>query len=134
MTGSAAMQDFAVHQMNQLLTTLAFQVRRAATRPGAKEIHDVRVSIRRFSQGLALFSQLLPKRAIKKIKRRLKRMMQVTSEIRNRDIALEFVHGSQHAILQQRLETERASYQREFSDMVRHWNSGEFSAKWRNDL
>ena len=128
------MQDYAVGQMNQLLTTLAFQVHRASARPGPKEIHDLRVSIRRFSQGLLLFSRLLPKRTIKKISRRLKRMMQVTSEIRNRDIAIEFVGGTQHAGHRQRLEEERTTYQREFSDLLRRWNARDFSAKWRSDL
>ena len=42
------MHDYAIEQMNRLLTTLAFQVHRAAKKPGPDEIHDLRVSIRRF--------------------------------------------------------------------------------------
>ena len=60
MTGKGSMHDYAVEQMNRLLTTLAFQVHRAAKKAGPDEIHDLRVSIRRFSQGLELFSDSSP--------------------------------------------------------------------------
>jgi len=52
--------DYATDRVNHLLTTLVFQIHRAAKRPGPAEIHDVRVSIRRFSQGVELFDSFLP--------------------------------------------------------------------------
>src|ERR1700724_18908 len=96
MKGSGGIHDYAIEQMNHLLTRLAFQVHRASKTPGPDEIHDLRVSIRRFSQGLLLFSDFFPKWEEKKIKKLLKRMMRVTSEIRNRDIPLEFLVKHQH--------------------------------------
>ena len=133
------MHDYAVEQMNRLLTTLAFQVHSAAKKPGPDEIHDLRVSIRRFSQGLQLFADFFPKWEIKKIRRMLKRMMQVTSSIRDRDITLEFLAGSQaasalHGTHRPRLAKERGAYQRQFAEMVRRWSAHDFSAKWRNGL
>lgn len=128
------MHDYVLEQMNRLLTTLAFQIHRAAKKPGADEIHDLRVSIRRFSQGLLLFTQFFPKWEVKKIKRMLKRMMQLTSEIRNRDIALEFLADLNASAHQRRLERERLQYQRRFEQMVRRWSARDFSAKWRNRL
>lgn len=128
------MNDYVVEQMNRLLTTLAFQIHRAAKKPGADEIHDLRVSIRRFNQGLLLFAEFFPKWEVKKIKRMLKRMMQVTSEIRNRDIALEYLAGLNASAHQRRLERERMQSQRRFAEMVRRWSSRDFSAKWRNRL
>ena len=128
------MNDYVVEQMNRLLTTLAFQIHRAAKKPGADEIHDLRVSIRRFTQGLLLFAEFFPKWEAKKIKRMLKRMMQLTSEIRNRDIALEYLTGLNASTHQRRLERERVEYQRRFAEMVRRWSSRDFSAKWRNRL
>ena len=127
-------KDFAVDQMNGLLTRLAFQVHRAAKKPGADEIHDLRVSIRRFSQGLLLFTDFFPKWEVKKIKRTLKRMMQLTSEIRNRDIALEYVNGANEASHRRRLEKERLQYQKQFAEMVRRWSARDFSTKWRIGL
>ncbi len=133
------MHDYAIEQMNRLLTTLAFQVHRAAKKPGPDEIHDLRVSIRRFTQGLQLFSDFFPKWEVKKIHRMLKRMMRLTSSIRDRDITLEFLTQLQPASSQQsahrpRLAKERNAYQRQFGEMVRRWSAHDFSAKWRNGL
>jgi CHAD domain-containing protein len=133
------MHDYAIEQMNRLLTTLAFQVHRAAKKPGPEEIHDLRVSIRRFSQGLQLFADFFPKWEVKKIRRMLKRMMRLTSSIRDRDIALEFLAESEpassnHGVHHPRLAKERSAYQRRFAEMVRRWSAHDFSAKWRNGL
>lgn len=134
MKAAAGIQDYAVEQMNRLLTNLAFQIHRAAQRPGPDEIHDLRVSIRRFLQGLLLFTDFFPKWEVKKIKRMLKRMMELTSQIRNRDIALEFLAESDGALHSSRLQKERTQYQRQFEEMVQRWNARDFSAKWRSRL
>jgi CHAD domain-containing protein len=130
----AGIQDYVIERMNRLLTTLAFQVHRAAKKPGAEEIHDLRVSIRRFLQGLLLFTEMFPNWEVKKIKRMLKRMMQLTSEIRNRDIALEYLATETGRAHCERLQKERSVFQRRFAEMVRRWNARDFSAKWRNGL
>jgi len=134
MTAQSTLQDYAVEQMNNLLTRLAFQVHRAARKPGADEIHDLRVSVRRFSQALEFFGAFFPKPEVKKIRRMLKRMMQLTSSIRDRDITLEFLKETGHVGHRPRLEKERSAYQRQFSEMLRRWSSRNFSAKWRNGL
>ena len=77
----------------------------------------------------------------------LKRMMRLTSSIRDRDITLEFLAESQHTSPQHissrprrhhthrpRLARERSTYQRQFAEMVRRWSARDFSAKWRNGL
>jgi len=133
-TGQSNIRDYAIEQMNLLLTRLAFQVHRAAQMPGPDEVHDVRVSIRRFSQGLLIFADLLPPAEVKKIRKRLKGMMQVTSQIRNRDIALEFLIQKKHTAHLARFRKERADYQRQFLDLARRWSARDFSAKWRNRL
>jgi CHAD domain-containing protein len=128
------MHDYVLEQMNRLLTTLAFQVHRAAQKPGPVEIHDLRVSIRRFSQGLQLFSDFFPKWEVKKIRRLLKRMMRLTSSIRDHDIALEFLTELEHTAHRPRLTRERRVFQRQFAQMVRRWSARDFSAKWRTGL
>ncbi len=134
MTSKTSIHDYAVEQMNRLLTTLAYQVHRAAKKPGPDEIHDLRVSVRRFSQGLELFADFFPKWEIKKIRRMLKRVMRVTSDIRDRDITLEFLAEAGHVTHRPRLEKERGAYQRQFSEMLRRWSAQDFSAKWRSGL
>jgi CHAD domain-containing protein len=123
-----------MEQMNHLLTNLAFQVHRAGKLPGPDEIHDVRVSIRRFAQGLILYAGFFPKWEVKKVRKRLRRMMRLTSEIRNRDIALEFLDALQQVKHRPRLVRERLAFQRQFAQMVARWTGRDFSAKWRNSL
>lgn len=134
MTGNSPIREYAIEQMNQLLTSLAFQVHRAGKLPGPDEIHDVRVSIRRFAQGLILYAGFFPKWEVKKVRKRLKRMMHLTSEIRNRDIALEFLDALKEVHHRRHLVTERLALQREFTRMVTRWTGRDFSSKWRNDL
>jgi len=131
---AAGIEDYAVSQLDRLLTVLASQVRRAAKNPGPAEIHDLRVSIRRLSQGVLLFGGLFPGWDSKEILKTLKSMMRLTSEVRNRDIALEFLGTSEHAAHRRRLEKERSAYQRQFSLMVRRWSEHDYSTKWRGSL
>jgi len=134
MRGSVPVRDYAFEQMNRLLTTLAFRVHQAAKNHGADEIHDLRVSIRRFSQGLRVFGDFFPKQEVKKIKKLLKRMMRLTSEIRNRDITLEYLAEMKHTTHQQRLVQEREDLTRDFAQMIVRWSARDFSAKWRSGL
>jgi len=134
MTAARPIRDYAIDQVNHLLTRLAFQVHRAAKQPIPDEIHDLRVGIRRFSQGLEVFEDFFPPWEVKKVKKRLKRMMKLTSQIRDRDITLEFLAEMKHTTHRQRFEGERATYEREFSEMVRRWTARDFSAKWRTGL
>jgi CHAD domain-containing protein len=134
MTSATPIRDYAIDQVNHLLTRFAFQVHRAAKHPGPDEIHDLRVGIRRFSKGLDVFVDFFPPWEVKKVKKRLKRMMKVTSQIRDRDITLEFLADVKHTTHRPRFERERAAYEREFSEMVRRWSARDFSAKWRTGL
>ena len=134
MSAREAIQHYAAEQMNHLLTTLAFQIHRAAKRPGPDEIHDVRVSIRRFSQGLELFRGFYSKGQVRKIERRLRRMIKLTNEIRDRDIGLQYLARCKKNVLRRRLVRERLQYQREFAEMVQGWTARDFPAKWRVGL
>src|SRR5437868_4934156 len=134
MSGRPGIREFALDQMNRLLTRLAFQVHRAAKTPGPDEIHDVRVSIRRFSQGLTLFADFFPPGDAKKIRRRLKRMMRLTSALRDRDIALDLLTRWKIVKRRPRLVKERLALQREFSALANRWSARDFSAKWRSGL
>jgi CHAD domain-containing protein len=134
MTAGPSIRDYAIEQMSHLLTKLAFEVHRAAKHPGPDEIHDLRVAMRRFSQGLSVFSDFVPTRKAKKVKKRLKRLMRLTSQIRDRDITLEFLADVKHTTHLRRFERERAACQREFSEIVGRWSGLDFSAKWRTGL
>src|SRR5258708_38429642 len=91
------MDQFASAQALRLLGKLAFQVRHAARRPNAEAIHDLRVSIRRFSQCIREFRQFFPRHQAKKILKQLERVMDLAAEMRNRDIAIEMCGGDGHS-------------------------------------
>jgi len=82
---------YANEQISARLGTLVYQVHAAAAQPKADTIHDLRVAIRRFLQSLEVFSSLLPKPAVKKIRKRLRRILNLSAAIRDRDIALELL-------------------------------------------
>ena len=130
----ARIEDYAVSQIGRLLDVLALRINRAAKNPGPDEIHDLRVSIRRLSQAVQLFGSLFPAWDEKEILKTLKGMMRLTSEVRNRDIALVFLERSGRPGHRMRLRRERSAYQRQFSVLVRRWNEDDFSSKWRSGL
>ena len=70
---------------------LAFEVLNTVRTADAETVHDLRVAIRRFNQSVAVFGSLLPKREVKRIRKRLRRVMESAGAIRDRDIALEFL-------------------------------------------
>jgi len=63
--------------------------RRCARKAGTNEVHDLRVSLRRFGENLWLFRRLFPKRERKQVRSELKVVMQLTGAVRDADIAIE---------------------------------------------
>src|SRR6266853_852413 len=79
----------ACAQARVRLKRLLAQVLRAAKNPEDPEaIHDLRVSIRRFTQCLRTFRNLFDPRPLKKIKRRLRDLMDSCAAVRSCDVAL----------------------------------------------
>jgi len=83
------MRAYALERANSLLRQLAFRVGPAAKRDDPDSIHDLRVAIRRFGRCLVVFGQFFPGRESSKIRRRLRRIMDLSAEVRDRDVALE---------------------------------------------
>ncbi len=85
------MRRFAAEHAATLLRRLAFRMNRAARNGNPESLHDLRVTIRRFSETLRAFPEFFPHRKAKKIRRRLREVMNLAAEIRNRDIAQELL-------------------------------------------
>ncbi len=85
------MRQFALEQIAQLLARLAEEVEHAKTARDEEAVHDLRVAIRRFGRSLRVFSQFVSRRVVKKIKKQLRHIMDLTGEVRDRDIALELL-------------------------------------------
>jgi CHAD domain-containing protein len=128
---------YATAQASRRLDRFAFELRRAAKSGDADAIHDLRVAIRRFSQCLRVFGQFFPRRDSRKIRQRLRLIMDVAAEIRNRDITLALLReagGNTDTPLCRTLTDGRKKAEQELIDSIRSWGRREFSAKWRARL
>jgi CHAD domain-containing protein len=131
------MQDYVRKRGATLLRRLAFRLNRAAKLRNADSIHDLRVSIRRFDQCLRVFHAFFPKHHKKKIHRRLHKIMALSGDVRNRDIALELLKKAgvpdtspvSVTMLQDRKQAQRAL----LSEFDR-WGRRDVSKKWGTRL
>lgn len=128
---------YARQQISARLGRLVFEVHRTSRTMDVEAIHDLRVAIRRFSQSLAIFSSLLPKRPVKKVRRRLKRIRDAAGRLRDLDIAVELVASQgvdQTGALAARLAEARKQVEPELLDELRRFTETNFSEKWRSAL
>ena len=131
------MEHFAVAQSEQLLGNLAYQIGSAIRRRDAGSIHDLRVSIRRFTQALKLFRDYFGTKETKRMRRRLKGSMSVAGELRDVDIALKLLSNrsaSDPDSVRERLQQRRKETERRLVSELKRWRAHGWSAKWRNGL
>lgn len=65
------------------------QIDRCAAKPGADEVHDLRVSIRRFSQALRIFAPMLPVKPVKSMHKAIHPVMEAAARVRDLDVGME---------------------------------------------
>ena len=65
------------------------QIDRCFAKPGAAEVHDLRVSIRRFSQALRIFAPMLAARPVKTMRKALHPVMEAAACVRDLDVGVE---------------------------------------------
>ncbi len=132
-----AMRKYARDMVAASLRRLAFQVTRAARMPNAEAIHDLRVSIRRFEECVRVFRQYLPHGKVKKIRRALADLMEAASEVRNRDVALEYLQSARvqgDKELLEKIGEQRKACERDLRVALRDWVRDHTFRKWRTRL
>jgi CHAD domain-containing protein len=135
--GDRSMNGYALGQAAALLRRLAFQVNRAAKGGGVEAIHDLRVSCRRLRECLRVFSQFYPAGARRKVRVRLDQVMDLASQVRDRDIALEYIKKasiSSDSALRRALVRERDEAVLRLSEELKRWGRQDFSRRWRAKL
>ena len=86
---SDPISKYAVKETKLRLERFSKNLRHAAKHPEDPEaIHDLRVSIRRVVQACKTFGELLDPAPVKKLRRRLHKLMDLCSAVRNCDVAL----------------------------------------------
>jgi CHAD domain-containing protein len=137
MTKAPAIRRYAVEQTARLLGRLVFEIHRAARTHDPDAIHDLRVSIRRFNQGLRVFSQFFPAREARKIRRRLRVIMDAAAKVRDRDIARELFLLAGVAGVEpicQTLAAQRRENEIELRDLLKRFETRDYSSRWRARL
>jgi CHAD domain-containing protein len=131
------MRNYANDQLSGRLTRLAFEVRRAARNRRPDDVHDLRVSIRRFLQCLDAFRDCFPTRVAKKCRRRLRGIMELAAAVRDCDVTIALVSeagaGSRSALLGWLTGT-RATAMEALVEELRRLTRREFSRRWRDAL
>ncbi len=128
---------FASQSVTKLLERLAYQVNHTLHAGDADAVHDLRVAIRRFDQSLALFKPAFAGKEVKKIRRRLKDLMELTNEPRDCDVGAELLAKAElpgaPALLEQ-LRGRRKDAMRVLAPALRRWGARKTSSKWRAAL
>ncbi len=131
------MRQFALAQVSSLLRRMAFQANRTGKLVNEESVHDLRVSIRRLDQCLTIFNQFLPRSRVKKLQRKMKAVMDLASEVRNRDVALSFLRQAKlpsGSPLVAVLQHERRQAGRRLARSLQRWSRRDFHKMWRARL
>ncbi len=131
------MRKYALHQTAVLLHRFAAQLERGADHSDADAIHDLRVSVRRLSRCLQVFSPFYPSASWKRVRRKLSVLMHAAGAVRDRDIAMELLVEagvSPGAGIAKRLAAERTDAARDLRARLQRWNQRGVVHHWRTRL
>ncbi len=81
--------SFAAHALAERGEILRARMLRVRDRPDPGAVHDLRVAIRRLRACLRAFSTVFRARGVRALEKRLRRLFQLSGEVRDLDIALE---------------------------------------------
>lgn len=127
------LREYAGERTNELLARLGREVANVSQRTDAEAIHDLRVSIRRYTQALRALRSMYARSDVKRIRRRLRSMMDLAAEIRNRDIVLELMDKakiSPESPIYQHMAEERDIARGDLVLLARQWKRRNVTANW----
>ena len=125
---------FAEVSLAARLNKLVEQAQRCFASPDPDAVHDLRVAIRRFSQALRIFKTLLDAKAVKQMRRALKRVMDAAAVVRDLDVGIERLIAEgvpeEHALLEE-MRSERRRGGMALSGWLLLMQSQEPESAWR---
>jgi CHAD domain-containing protein len=130
------MRKLVRSQTAKRLKKLDAEVRHVAHEPDADAIHDLRVSIRRLRQELRVFQAWFEPDQVKRIRRRLRRLMERCAAVRNCDVAIEVLReaGAESADTLSGLEQERRHTGEALARTLGRWRRKDRVRGWREHL
>ncbi|MBZ5635484.1 MAG: CHAD domain-containing protein [Acidobacteriia bacterium] len=132
-----AILTYADAQVQERFKRLASQFGRAAKHPHDPDtIHDMRVATRRFMQSLKVFGQFFDRQSTKKMRRRLRRLMHLSGEARNCDIALELLElaGFERGKSASQLRRRRKRAEEILAELLCRWHKRGLYGQWLRHL
>ena len=132
MTPCRTMQEYGIAKTGQLLDVLVLSLCEAAESLNEDTVHKVRVAIRRFQQALRVFRQYFPADGSKRVKAKLKSVMDLAGELRNRDIAIGLVRKARGDTAG--LEAQRNECHRQLQQLLAGIATPYLSEFWRREL
>jgi CHAD domain-containing protein len=131
------MREYARGETSPLLLRLAQQARLAAESAGADSIHDLRVAIRRLSRCLRVFAQFYPAGSRRKLRQRLRKLMDAAGAVRDLDIAMALLGEAgvpRCTAVLARLAVQRRKRSLALLAEVRRWSGRRLSHVWPRKL
>ena len=123
--------------LRRSLEALASRVSRTRKSTGADQVHDLRVSIRRFAQTLQVFKPCFSAKEVKRVQRALKKVMDLAGNVRDLDIAGDLLRRSKspEAVeLRSIFVRKRKDVSQALADKLLRWNTRRTCSKWRTQL
>ncbi len=131
------MPGYAVLQGAARLDRLAYELGRVGKSTAPEAVHDLRVAIRRFEGCLRFFRDYFPGKDAKKIRKRLRDIMQLAGEVRDCDIAFDLGRQAglpaESALLRVWAQRRKQGAQ-ELSSALKRAVKNDLSTKWRSRL
>lgn len=127
------MKGYVAKQTQQRLSRVDAALSAVHAAPhDADALHDLRVATRRFQQCLRLFSGFFNRDRSKRIRRKLRRLMDRCGAVRNYDIALHLLQEASvvDGELEAALRAARDQKQERLKRHLRRWRGGHVPAKW----
>jgi CHAD domain-containing protein len=128
------MRPYALERISELLKRLGEQAERARGSRDEESIHDLRVAIRRFGRSLRVFSQYVPRKPSREVRKKLRHMMELAGEARNRDIALALLRKAGIDAPAPAVASERELAARILASELERWQADREPVRWRAAL
>ncbi len=136
-SGHTDASRFAIGLVRKFLDRLVSHVSHTVRSPDVDQVHDLRVTIRRFAQVLRIFKLCFPVKEVKRIQRALKKHMALAGEVRDLDIAAGLLGKSrlaEAATFRAKLHGRRKNAGRTLAGKLQRWKQRRMYSKWRRKL
>ena len=131
------MRQFVQSETAALLEKFSTKLEAAAGSADAHAIHDLRVSIRRLSRCLRVFSEYYPGHSWKKARKQLSKLMDFAGAARDCDIAIELLAEAKvptSSPLIAKLQKRRQEAGEDLQKASQRWKDAGITKKWHKKL